>query len=378
MLKRAFVLYDHRRSRPLAAAIDNGQEVATYILFLRGTGKSLDAVERDVKLIQRELDKSSVMLNDFKAFLNTIGGISDTNVCDAGIYGQPRVESETQAIAVCKQLVSAMSVIKPAAWMQVLARAARAYHTLQNRGLFVGSEHINPQYWLDTISGRSRVTGFNIQGANERYDIRPWINEHEFFIHIDWIAADFRAAQLLSGDEKLAKAFETSDPYEAIATDGQSRNDCKKMLMQALYRIDAESLAIQHYPTLQKWMLKTADGIRHSKCSKSLLGRKFHLSSGDEHDLRRVFNASIQGTVAHALQNALWNLYNTIPDNIVTETHDSITLSADKGSLKHVIVAGIKAMYYPFSGIVSDNPRFPMRVFVGRRWRAWQLLKEVR
>jgi DNA polymerase I-like protein with 3'-5' exonuclease and polymerase domains len=152
------------------------------------------------------------------------------------------------------------------------------------------------------------------------------------------------------------------------------------MMIRALYEMDQDSPALQFWPDLQKWVADQKAKLENRGWTESVLGRRFKMATeGDPlHNMRSVFNASLQGTVVHAMHNALWQIYKTMPDCIVAEMHDSVTLAANRHVIKEVLKVGVDAMLHPLQGVMDGNPTFPLRVYVGRHWKKWKLYKEIR
>jgi hypothetical protein len=383
-------MYDYSRERnpkPLMAAFLGDSGVSFYPMFLHG--KNLLEVYKNIDACRNEFAGSKlplVLVNDFKAYLDFIDPNETTifNAYDYSLNKQPRYGKleELDAKKICAKALLSIKDVAPEKWMRILARASVVYHFIQKRGVMNGHLRVHPIYLLNTVSGRSKSVGFNVQGTDDSYDIKPVSEERNLMVHIDWVAADMRAAQILSRDEFLAESFKKSDPYAVMAgtNSGLTRDDCKGMMIRALYDMDVDNPALQFYPQLHQWIGTERDKIKSVGFTESALGRRFMLKSGGDelHNMRSVFNAAIQGTVVHAMQCALWKLHEGMPDDIMTEMHDAITLSADRYTLKTAIEAGIETMLHPFSGILDDNPAFPLRVYVGRKWRNWKLLKEVR
>jgi len=274
-------------------------------------------------------------------------------------------------------MVQQLQKTEPKKWMRVLGLASIAYHFMQGRGVYNVIDEEYPKYVLDVVSGRSKTLGFNVQGADESFHITSALPQHDIMVCIDWVAADLRAAQLMCHDAILGQAFSVSDPYAFMGGDKIQRTECKRMLLSALYGMIFDSPAAEFYPTLFRWARSTAVQILRNGYSESILGRRFHIRK-DGSEIMSVFNSSIQGSVAHAMQNALWLLHKELPEHLMVEMHDSVILSSNRDSLKRVLDTAIGIMSHPFSGVIQDNPTFPIRVSMGNRWRRWQKIREIR
>ena len=384
--------YTKQSSRPLMAAfMDDGSDaVRSYPLLLSGVGLSLKTVWESARAILGEFKGSplpAVTMNDFKTVLDFLDRECNLlahpfNVWDFGIPKQPNYGtlSAERAREICEKLVRGVASIQPAPWMKLLGRATQVYRMLQKRGLMNGHLLTYPRYVLNTVSGRSKTLGFNVQGTDASYDVKHPDEEKSYFIHLDWISADLKAGQILSGDELLAEAFRKSDPYTVMAKGDLTRADCKGMMIRALYEMDQDSPALQFWPDLQKWVAVEKAKLENRGWTESVLGRRFRMATeGDPlHNMRSVFNASLQGTVVHAMHSALWQIYKAMPDCIVAEMHDSITLAANRHAIKEVLNVGVEAMLHPFKDVLDSNPTFPLRIYVGRHWKKWKLYKEIR
>jgi hypothetical protein len=334
--------------------------------------------------VRGELEGGRVVLNDFKLLLDAMqpDRFGAFDVCDTGHRWQPDYGaiSAGAAKAVCEGALAARAA-EPADWMRLLGKASIVYHTMQRRGVMHGYARVFPQYSLDTVSGRSKTKGFNIQGTDEHYEIRHVDPERDVLIHLDWISADIRAAQLCCGDAMMGEAFRTSDPYTVMAQGKLTRGDCKRMLLQALYALDVNHPALRFFKDLHRWVADRKTALMASGYTQSLLGRKFRLDGNakdPDHELRRVFNAGLQGTVAHAMHGALWQIYERAPESIIAETHDSIVLAAPRRSVADILTVGADAMLHPFAGVMHDNPTFPLRVYIGMGWKKWRFFREMR
>jgi DNA polymerase I-like protein with 3'-5' exonuclease and polymerase domains len=193
----------------------------------------------------------------------------------------------------------------------------------------------------------------------------------DFFICCDWISADIRVAAAISGDEELNESFIKSDPYTAMAEGlDLPRKECKIAFLKSIYSLDVESPILELFPTLHKWMVGQIAEMRAKRTLSTPLGRPFKLDSRDE---KSVFNAVLQGTVAHAMQSSLCQMEHA-RDHLLAETHDSIIFSCRRGLIPHIVKAATDAMLRPLEKL----PRFPLRVYIGKAWKKWKLYKEFR
>jgi DNA polymerase I-like protein with 3'-5' exonuclease and polymerase domains len=114
----------------------------------------------------------------------------------------------------------------------------------------------------------------------------------------------------------------------------------------------------------------------------SILGRKFYVHGDNEQQIlesrRQVFNAQMQGSVAHAMQNSLVRIHKKYPNCILTELHDSVVLCCKSPMAPQLIKDVSAIMLRPFDGLLENNPVFPLRVSVGNKWRNWKELRVYR
>ena len=87
--------------------------------------------------------------------------------------------------------------------------------------------------------------------------------------------------------------------------------------------------------------------------------------------LRTKFNAIIQGSVAEAIQNVLGTISRYKFDNVLTETHDSLVIACDKGSIEKWVEIGSKLMLTPFVAHNKPHIRMPVKVKIGKMWGKW-------
>jgi len=243
---------------------------------------------------------------------------------------------------------------------------------MESRPLFVDEQRVYPRYSIDTFTGRSRCTNFNVQGAAEGTPIKTEERDN-LFICLDWISADIRVAAYLSEDEYLSECFEKSDPYtwmsEALDL---PREECKIAYLQTIYSLNLSSPILELFASLRGWMESQLKILDREGVLKTPLGRPFKISS--DRDEKSVFNAVLQGTVAHAMQASLVRMTERLNKYLVTETHDSVVFSSRASLIPHVINTAVQIMIRP----LDNFARFPLRVFVGKKWKKWKLYREYR
>ena len=378
-------LFDHRRSppKPFFAASYHAptKDVQFYQLYQPGTKLLLSEVKENEAKIAKILNEETVVLSDFHSFVSSFNLNLDRQyeVYDANFPKEPPPTSIAYAKKRLLIQISALLKTEPGEWQEILANSQLAYRHLEKQGYYHNGKKCYPIYDL-TYTGRSKCLGNNIQGASGNDTIHHHNDEFEAFIHFDWIAADFRVASLISNDKYLKDSFKTSDPYTALFEELDSeeitRDQCKIELFKSLYSMNPDPAPMEFYPTFAEWMAKSGAEIELSGSSYSILGRKYVLE--EDRTIRSVFNAQIQGSVAHAMQNTLYRVFKMFPGNILTEVHDSLILCCRQEEIKNIISEVSNVMLFPFDGILESNPKFPIKISVGLDWKQWKLYKECR
>lgn len=348
--------------QPIVTAIYD-DKVEVVPLYLKGTGRSLFDIESDIKAISDRInDSHSVLLNDAKSHLRIFNlGSVDLYQLNVNIPPKSRLRQYTRLFETLMPLNA-----KEDYWRKLLATASEAYITMEDRDVYLDEKRVYPHYSLDTFSGRSRCTNFNIQGAPEGVPIKT---DDELFVCLDWISADLRVAAAMSGDDDLAEMFENSDPYSNIAELlNITRDECKILLLKTLYSIDINSPILDIFPTLKNWIKNRLEYLDNNGWLPSLLGRKFNIKTRDK---LSVFNATLQGTVAHAMHSALNKMHKDLRRFLVTETHDSIVFSCNRGILTKLLRVATSMMTKP----LDELPRLPLKAYIGKEWKRWKLYK---
>ena len=368
-----------QKPRPIASLVfDTETNKARYFTFyLKGTGATLDQIEERIKEFASFFAKP-VILNDFKAHLESfrLPLSADYDVYDLAEEDPSWPKDLAELKKTLTTYIGEMMKVGKHDWQALAAKATVVYADLQNRGVLYGSSIVHPTYEISTYSGRSKTMGFSIQGMGDDHEINSIETTHNMMISADWIAADMRMAALMSKDVNLEESFKESDPYVYLGTRiGKTRDECKKIILPSMYAFDFRDPTLDIYPQLKAWTASCRTKMQEQGYLTSILGRKFKFDGTNE---RTVFNASIQGSVAHAMQNTLVRLRKRIPNCILTELYDSVILSCAQDAVKGVIAEVKNIMLRPFEGLLQSNPVFPLRVSIGNRWRAWKTLREYR
>jgi DNA polymerase I-like protein with 3'-5' exonuclease and polymerase domains len=121
-------------------------------------------------------------------------------------------------------------------------------------------------------------------------------------------------------------------------------------------------------------MAKCKQELKDNGYLCSMLGRKFVIDK--ERTELSAFNATIQGSVAHAMQLSIRKIWELFPASVLSEHHDSlvVTCKNDNNVIRDRIRAIIGIMSRPF-GSISKEYIFPVKVSVGSEYRKWTELK---
>lgn len=382
-----YTLFDTAHdSRPLITAIlhKETKSLQIYQLYVPKSGRTLYDIEADVSAIRDRLVGSDIVVNDLKQHLiafnlghDQIEHMYDIPMPAIGLKTDAKANRMATAAAVV-----AMAKMKLETWHIIRANAAVVYAYLQRKGVLFGYKLEYPIWDLETYSGRSRSVGFNVQGLG----IEPLANTNNdpIFLHFDWVAADIRAISIISDDMKLHESFVDSDPYtylinnlniDATVENQLNREEGKAAMLAAVYSLDDGSPVFDFYAGVRRWMAKSKARLLLHGSLPSILGRQFYLSAN--RNQLSAFNAAIQGTVAHAMQICIRKVWDLYPDNILTDSHDSlvVTCTQDKKDIRSKVAAISRIMVQPFHGILKDNPQFPLVVSIGKKYKQWSTYK---
>lgn len=381
--------------RPRCTGVKAGDTIQIYELFRPGARKTISTINQHKALIRdlilKAHRKCRVIISDFKSHIAAFNlplELREYNVYDVHLPDFLPSDSSTKDVEIIKKVLHKMSNSRIKDYQKVFANAAVVYQDLQNRGLLNNYTEVSPIWSQKTFSGRSKTTGFNIQGFTEPHKVLPpGANERSVLIHFDWICADIRAASLLSGDNRLQDSFVDSDPYTYMmniinrdAPKPITRSECKIFLLKSINSMDFSSIALTKiYRTLGEWIARSSKITRQpGGYLETLLGRRFRRVHA-RNELA-VLNGAMQGSVAHGMQNVVRRVWEKLGHKIVTEIHDSLIVSSppENNEIKATISAVAKIMLYPFEGLLSENPAFPLKVSIGKKWRQWKLFATYR
>lgn len=391
-----YTLFDHQSGKPRCAGIQIGDKFTSYDLYRPGAGKKIKTINDTIAKIREFLLLSNdrehtIITSNFKKILSAYNIPIDSrhyNVYDVHIDGPTTpirsTNSQSKDNLLIRKILERMAIGHHYEYQKLISNAAVVYQDLENRGIYINDELFKPEWSMITFSGRSKTTGFNIQGFHEDHIVRSVDSSHNsVLLHFDWIAADIRAASLLSNDKLLIDSFKTSDPYTEMVNFFKNnksgdidREECKKYLLRSINSMDVSSDAFVVYQQLGNWICECHAATRKPDgILETLLHRRFKVSRAK--NALAVLNGAMQGSVAHAMHSVIRKIWEKIGIYVIAEIHDSIILSVpnDSAIIRSIIDTVVPIMMYPFSGLLSDNPSFPVRVSVGKKWKKWRLLE---
>ncbi len=85
----------------------------------------------------------------------------------------------------------------------------------------------------------------------------------------------------------------------------------------------------------------------------------------------------MQGTIAHAMHRSIRKVWESLDIYVFADSHDSLSLVVPKSCIDQTIEIVTSIMVEPFKNTLGDNPRFPVRAYLGKRWKRWHRLDRV-
>lgn len=386
-----YTLFDPRTKRPRCIGIKSNGNLVIHDLYRPGAGKIFKSIQKTEKIIRKLIltanaQERPIVLSDFKSHLSAFKLPLDRrayHVYDLHLPDIKPAADQASDFSLIQKILEKMEARKIYPYQRIMAEAAVVYQDLENAGLIVNYMEKRPIWSQKTYSGRSKTTGFNIQGLSEPlYVTQPGWCENGTLIHFDWICADIRVASLLSQDRKLLSTFDDSDPYTTmmhelnIGSDSKiSREESKRYLLKSINSMDFTSVALSEiYPGLGSWIKQCKDLARDGLYLKTILSRKFRRAQA-KNELA-MLNGVMQGSVAHAMQLTIRRIWERLPTRLVAEIHDSLVMTAaDSKDIRFVIDIVAPIMMHPFEGILDENPAFQFKVSIGKKWKKWKLLE---
>jgi hypothetical protein len=365
--------YSHKQPWPLVSLVVDDKP-KFHIFYLPKTGIKLSQIKENITQF-KSLFNGPVLLNDVKTHIQAFDINYSEDLYDMCL---PRLKHSDSIKHYLVDIAKVAVKMKPAVWMKLAAQASFIYQYLEDRGIRVSLRKMSPKYSIETYTGRSKTLGFNVQGASDEYDIRPVDLDDYYFVYFDWVAADIRMASFMSGDEQMEASYKKSDPYtdlvEFLNDEEFTRSKVKVEFLKSFYSLNFKSPIFDPYPDFRREMIRRKEFLELNNHSVSILGREFILNDNE----LSTFNAQFQGSVAHAMQASIIKIAELYPDNLLTETHDSIVMYCPKSSISEIIKNVVEIMYDPLYGCCNPSPKMPVKVSIGRKWKRWKLLKVYR
>lgn len=375
----------HDGNRPLKCGVFRSPDYYKEVnIFAKGYGTTVhDALKRTDQI--QSIILAAVNANipivtvDFKEQIKQYDLPYGTCI-DYPVYDLARDSFKIEGL---EQAIKAMAAIEPLYWHKLFANVGQVYHTFDLNGLVVGGLKQYPKWSQKTFTGRSKTSGINAHGFDESMQVTNSLGaENHCLIHFDWMAADVVVAAWLSQDDVLLDAFHTSDPYSRLEAEigGLTRDEFKKVVLSAINSFHwSEQILCDFYPKLANWIRVMEAKIMAGETVKTVLGREYKLT--EDRNAFAIINGILQGSIAHAMQSALLRTWQAYPNNILLETHDSITMSCpnDQELIQGIVDDVGKIMLDPFAGTPADcQLKFPTRISIGNQFKKYTDLKVLR
>ena len=375
---RVFTFFDYSKEkpRPLQSVVYDGEQLKFFTFFLKGTGLKLSQIWEKIEAFKKILyENQPVYLNDFKAHVSAFNLERNAEYDVYDLVLQPRTfvpnDAKSGRIALAKIIQNTVD-LQPESWRKLFAKSGLIYQCLEDRPIDNGVSTATAFYSMDTFTGRSKTLGFNIQGTTNEIPLKSQNPHHNAFVCFDWVSVDLCLASYLSKDEKLATAFMESDPYTVLAEAHKlSRDAAKGRLIRSLYSLVDDDV-LSCFPTLRRWIRTSSKKIDELGYSSSVLGRKFYIRGDNK---LSVFNAQIQGSVAHSMQAVLCKLHPGYTPYLFTEIHDSLAMTAPTKFVPDLINSIVPFMLRPLEGLMDNPPNMVVRVSIGDAWKKWREYK---
>jgi len=290
-----YTIFDQKTNRPSVTGLLLDNKLIVKEMYRPGAGKLLIDIYKIRDIVATAIasaarDNIEIVTSDFKSHIAAFNLPLHVNypVYDMHIPPLSPSESKQEDVARVRKILQRLKTQNIKEYQRILANADVVYKDLQDTGLIVGYCDRKPIYG-HTVTGRSKTSGFNIQGLST--DDRVWnktTSPDDVLLHFDWICADIRVAALLSGDEKLLRSFDHSDPYTVLMDEVNTgsgekltRDEAKTFLLKSINSMDYTSDALtKTYPGLGEWIrrcdarLSSQDGYL-----ETILKRRFKLAN---------------------------------------------------------------------------------------------------
>jgi hypothetical protein len=381
-MKPLNVLFKRGRSLayPAKIGIKKDEQIYKQLLYDQSNTKNLfdirNSLAKTQSILRQALSANTPIITNDRKVLVSILGVGDvTN--NRNIYEDSFIINNDEDF----DLAMAKNRSDPMDHQRLTFQAGLVYDYLSDVPVYINYTPQQPTWSMDTYSGRSKSTGFNIQGYNQSdYVSRDGCFNDKILVHFDWICADLRIASVLSKDEELESAFRHGDPYQYLLdrSDGmfENRQESKIALLKAINSLNFDSaIFTKCFTGLREWMIECAHSLTNEMPLSTILGKTFIIP--ENKTILSALNGVLQGSIAHAMHNVLVKTHELFPRSIVCEIHDSLVLSCedDRMSLKHMVSKVMEIMSKPFAGYLDRDIYFPLRFGVGKKWREYKYSK---
>lgn len=385
---------DTNRKNLRCAAVRLGDKNMFFDLYRSGSERTIKQIKSDTKTIKEIILKASdsgrrVICQDFRDLLEHFDLPLDFrfyNVYDQHLNRIQNNGSIREDKTLIFEVLDHLSNCHVLEYQKLLSNSSVAYTSLNRQGIMYNYVRTFPVWSQRTTTGRSKTSGFNIQGLSTEDIVgSAFSTDKDLLILFDWICADIRVASIMSGDSVLMASFIDSDPYtrlmEILNENSNKkgletvfdREEAKLALLRSINALEYNSVVFTDaFPRLGDWVYK----MSQKQTMSTILGRKFDV---DDRSRLSAFNAIMQGSVAHAMQNVMRRLWEKVGTRIVCDIHDSVVISCPKDpiELKNMIKIVSEVMIRPFEGYLDEDYVFPLKVSVGTKWRQYNHYKNI-
>lgn len=388
MSRIAIYTYFDQHDKPLYACIKYNDSIEDVPLYLKGTGVSIYDIKKNEKklhelIVQASANDIDVVTSNFKRTLSWLRlehYKTKYNVYDLDVEHITPENVQEHTRTTCATLYD--SELKP--WSKVLANASVVYQAFEDKGISFNYGLMRPKWSLGTSSGRSKVEGGLVHGFTNGDRVRdPMWAETDCLVHFDWISADLRIASILSRDEKLDESFVNADPYAFImekfngadAAMNLTRDEAKIALLSAINSYDVTNPIFDLYDELGIWISKIYQAVSDGKDVYTILGRKIRHKA----NALSMLNCVMQGSIVHAMQHCIREIWEVIDSRLLAEIHDCIicTCRPEKDAIQELENIVVPIMSRPLKAYGVDT-FFPITISIGNEWRKWMHYKTVR
>lgn len=382
-MKQLNTVFDYGRDIPepqFSAIYDTeSKEIEFLPLYYKTTKNTIKTIRRSLEKIFNYIKSGNIIVNDTLSHIMALKklGYDPKTTYDVFEARQPQKTDLKSEEHLKKALVKGLIKMpkETQTWMSVKAKSSIVYAELTDRGVLWGPHHEYPIYDTNTLTGRSRTRGFNIQGATNKDPICHIDDDKRMFLCFDWVSADMRIAGFLSGDDFINESFLKSDPYteleKLLDANDITRDDCKLEMLKSIYSVNFDGPLLDVMPKLKEWMALKKSEYDSGKVLKTILGMGI-----PREDLKSSFNGMIQGSIAEAIQSVLIKIAEEVGSEcILAEIHDSLVVCCSNDDLAGTIEKVVPIVLEPFDEV---DLRLPVKVSIGKRWKCWKKYKVYR